>query len=83
MEMNTHPQKRQAEGGIYLIFLRYLALFPLYLDILRAFFFKARECGPVLISMATHPVIQHWLSSIRYIQYILNTAAFKNNFKRL
>ena len=46
-------------------------------------FFKARECGPVLISMATHPVIQHWLSGIGYVQYILNTAAFKNNFKRL
>lgn len=46
-------------------------------------FFKTRECGPVLISMATHPVIQQWLGGIWYIQYILNTAAFKNNFKRL
>lgn len=44
---------------------------------------KAAECGPVLISMATNLIIQQGLRGIQRIQYILSTAAFKNNFKRL
>lgn len=49
----------------------------------RTIVWKAGECGPVLITMATNPIIQQWLSGVRRIQYILSTAAFKNNFKRL